>query len=440
MITPRQGKVWVVSADMGFGHRRAVNPFRDIAREGIIVAGLNESTPPTERRLWDRLLRAYEALSRARSLPVIGRPLFGILDTFLRIPSFYPMRNLSESTFQVSLLESLLRQGMCAGIMEKLREEQLPLLTSFFAPAIAADKAGYETVYCIICDADLNRVWVAREPWESRVNYFVPCGKAAQRLKAYGVPDERIHLTGFPIPSRLLGGRDLSRLKSDLGQRLWYLDPTGKFHQRHGASVGHFLGEEQTEFASDRVLTITYTVGGAGAQKEIGAALARSLAKRIRAGTVRLNLVAGKKPAVRDYFLDVKNSIDHASPFLNVFYAESVEGVFDQFDALLHTTDILWTKPSELSFYSALGMPIVMTPAIGSQEQFNQRWLLEVGAGIRQENPLYADQWLFDMIHKGRLADAAWSGFLKVRKLGTYNILDFLETKTMPPESSAVFR
>ena len=44
------------------------------------------------------------------------------------------------------------------------------------------------------------------------------------------------------------------------------------------------------------------------------------------------------------------------------------------------------------------------------------------------------------MINKGRLADAAWSGFLKVRKLGTYKIIEILETGKMVRESSPVLR
>ncbi|MBK7713552.1 MAG: hypothetical protein IPJ37_23465 [Bacteroidales bacterium] len=69
-----------------------------------------------------------------------------------------------------------------------------------------------------------------------------------------------------------------------------------------------------------------------------------------------------------------------------------------------------------------------MTPAIGPQEKCNQHWLREIGAGIKQLNPEYAHQWLFDLLNKGRLAEAAWSGFLKARKYGTYNIIDFLAT------------
>jgi hypothetical protein len=106
----------------------------------------------------------------------------------------------------------------------------------------------------------------------------------------------------------------------------------------------------------------------------------------------------------------------------------------------MRTTDILWTKPSELSFYSGLGIPIVMSPPIGSQERFNAKWLFEIQAGIKPENPEYTDQWLFDFLNNGRLAEAAWSGFLKARKLGTYKILEVLETGKMTTEDSPILR
>ena len=141
------------------------------------------------------------------------------------------------------------------------------MLTSFYVPAIAADVSGYDQIYCVICDADLNRVWVAKEPWDSQINYFAPCGKAAQRLKSYGVPEERIYLTGFPLDESLLGGRDLTTLKRDLAIRLRVLDPTGRFHTAMGKSVHDLLGDAaDIEPPSDRVLTVTYAVGGAGAQ------------------------------------------------------------------------------------------------------------------------------------------------------------------------------
>jgi hypothetical protein len=439
--TPGSGAdAWVISADMGYGHMRAAHPFAPYARGGIILAGSPGIASPAEQRIWTRFLRGYELLSRARGIPLLGRPLFGILDGLLHIPSFYPMRDLSTSTIQVDLLASSIRQGLCAGAMERVRSEQLPVLTPFYAPAITADMQGVERIYCIICDADLSRVWVAREPWESRIHYCAPCGKAAQRLRAYGVPEERIHITGFPFSETLLGDAKLTRLKQDLGQRLRYLDPEGDFFARHGKSVDHFLGPSNLVFRRERTLTITYAVGGAGAQKEFGRKIAHSLAKPLRDGQLVLNLIAGTKPTVRDYFLDVAQEIDGTGRQVRVLYAETPWEYFRLFDDVIRTTDVLWTKPSELSFYTALGLPIIYTPALGPQERFNRYWLRELHSGMRQLAPEHTAFWLMDFLRKGILAEAAWSGFLKARKKGTYKILELLRTGGMTREASQILR
>lgn len=433
-------KAWVVSADMGYGHQRAVYPLRDIAEEGIITVGSSEAVSKSEQKLWKRLLNAYEFFSRAKGIPIIGPPFFSMLDSLMRIPSFYPMRNLSSSTFQVNLLESLIEKGLCKGMLDKTSTKNLPLITSFYASAVAADKKGFNKIYCIICDADINRVWVAKDPWESRIEYFVPCGKAAQRLKAYGVPEERIHLTGFPLPTELLGDENLSVLKKDLAQRLFYLDPKGKFWTRHGKNVEHFLGKGNCVFINNRKLTITYAVGGAGAQKEIGEKIAVSLKDKLKANEIRLVLVAGIRKEVNDFFESVKKEIDPDGNSIKIIYSETLHGYFDQFNQTLHETDILWTKPSELSFYAALGIPIIMSPIIGSQEKFNRKWLREIQAAMKQETPDYTDQWLYDLLNRGTLAESAWDGFLKARKLGTFKIKQVLEKGFLEKETHPVLR
>ena len=433
-------KAWVVSADMGYGHQRAVYPLRDIAEDGIITVGSSEAVSKAEKKLWKRLLNAYEFFSRAKGFPVIGPPLFSMLDSLMRIPSFYPMRNLSNTTFQVNLLESFIEKGLCKGMLDKTSSKNLPLITSFYASAVAADKKGFNKIYCIICDADINRVWVAKQPWESRIEYFAPCGKAAQRLKAYGVPDERIHLTGFPLPTELLGDKNLSVLKKDLAQRLYYLDPRGKFWARHGRNVEYFLGKENCVFKNERKLTITYAVGGAGAQKEIGEKIALSLKDKLKAGEAKLNLVAGTRKEVFDFFNAVKNKIDPDGASIKIIYSNSLHEYFDLFNDSLHDTDILWTKPSELSFYCGLGLPIIMCPIIGSQEKFNRKWLREIQAALKQDNPEYTDQWLNDLLNRGTLAESAWDGFLKTRKLGTFKIKQVLKTGFLEKETDPVLR
>jgi hypothetical protein len=433
-------RAWVVAATMGYGHQRAVYPLRSLAEEKIITVGTEESASKNEGKLWKRVLYLYEFMSRAKGIPVIGNPLFNLLESFLHIPSYYPMRDLSNTTFQVRMLESNINKGLCSGMLEKISTKNLPLVTSFYATAIAADLKGLQSVYCIICDADINRVWVAKEPWESRIDYFAPCGKAAQRLKAYGVPDERIFITGFPLPQELLGGESLPVLRSNLGRRLRRLDPKKNFWARHGQNVKLFLGEENCIPGDNGSIKIAYAVGGAGAQKEIGGKIARSLKKKILGGEVKLTLIAGTRLNVKEYFDTVKKEIADDNDKIEIVYSDSLEEYLEKFNRVLHDTDILWTKPSELSFYCALGLPIIMTPPIGSHEKFNSKWLFGVQAGIKQENPEYADQWLFELLKDGRLAEAAWSGFLKARKLGTYKIIEVIKTGKMTKDHSPVLR
>jgi hypothetical protein len=428
---------WVVSANMGYGHQRAVFPLKDISQGGFITVGRNDGSSAKEQKSWKRLLNTYESISRARGIPFVGKPIFAMFDTLAHIPEFYPIRNLSRSTFQVDLLETTIKNGLCNGMMEKISTKPLPLITSYFAASIAADMHGYEPVFCIICDADINRVWVAKQPWESRINYFAPCGKAAQRLRSYGVPEERIFLTGFPLPLDLLGNK-LATVKSDVGQRLHYLDPNNRFWTNHRQSVEYFLGKKNCAFRNERTLTITYAVGGAGAQKEVGGRVAVSLKERIRNGTVRLNLVAGIRPEVFSYFREIETEI--GSDNIRVMYAETLDDYFQQFNTAMRETDILWTKPSELSFYAGLGIPIIMTPPIGSQEHFNRQWLYEIHAAVAEKDPDYTHQWLFEMLEDGRIADLAWSGFLRARKLGTTKIMEVLQTGTMTRSNSPLDR
>ena len=95
----------------------------------------------------------------------------------------------------------------------------------------------------------------------------------------------------------------------------------------------------------------------------------------------------------------------------------------------MRKTDILWTKPSELSFYAGLGIPIIVAPTIGSQEDFNKRWLLHVGAGISQEDPNYSVEWIYDLLNAGDFAEAAMQGFVEIEKKGVFNIKKIISAK-----------
>jgi hypothetical protein len=427
-------KFWLVTAEMGYGHHRAIYPLKDLSREGVILnANTSVESTVKERRLWKEMLSLYEFMSRAGKIPLLGNLIGRILDSALYIPKFYPVLDRSSSTFQVRYLRKSIRKGLCKGTIEQIQSPELPMVTSFYVPAIAAEISEHKNIYCIICDTDINRVWASENSSESRIIYFASGTVSAQRLLSYGVPEKNIVLTGFPLPLELIGNRNLNTLLENLNQRLVNLDPRSAFYNFYKHSVNALIGHDKFRDLSvsdqTRPITITYAVGGAGAQKEIGRQIAGSLAEKILNKTVKLNLVAGTRAELRDYFEKIREELpDNGN--IRIIWAKDNESYFDLFNQCLQTTDILWTKPSELSFYCALGIPIIMTPAIGPQEKCNRRWLREIGAGLKQQNPELTHQWLFDLINKGRIAEAAWNGFLKARKYGTYNILDFLETGT----------
>ena len=429
-------KTWVVTADMGLGHQRAIYPLAALAEGGILTVGSAQAGTQKEARLWNRVQHMYELISRCKAFPLIGTPLFGLMDTLLRIPPYYPVRDLSKPTFQVKLLSSLIDKGLCRSMLEKIQNKPLPLITSYLAPALAADRAGYSPIYCIICDAEIARAWVSYDPRRSRIHYLAPCERTVMRLKSYGVPEERITLTGFPLPLEVLGNRDLDVLKPDLTRRLFHLDPADTFWPLHGRNIVHFLGRGKGSTREKQALTITYAVGGAGAQQEIGRKIAWSLRDRLQQGTVRLNLVAGVREEVRTFFEQYKADLLPENRNLQVVYGSTKVEYFRRFSSILRATDVLWTKPSELSFYCGLGIPIILSPPIGSQEVFNRKWLLEIQAGIPQEDPEYTDQWLFDLLNSGRLAETAWNGFLNARKYGTYSIREILDRGCTVRESS----
>jgi hypothetical protein len=129
----------------------------------------------------------------------------------------------------------------------------------------------------------------------------------------------------------------------------------------------------------------------------------------------------GVRRELEKYFVD---NIKHLKldGWVHLLSAYTIEEYFTVFNEALRETDILWTKPSELSFYAGLGIPIIIAPTIGSQEDFNKRWLLHTGAGLSQENPNYADQWFYDLLNGGDFAEAAMQGFMEIEKMGTYNI------------------
>ncbi len=429
-------QAWVVSVLMGLGHLRAAFPLEDMARDEIIIYGSSRFTPPGECRLWRRLRRIYYLFSRAGRVPVIGRYLLAMMLALEKIPPLYPQRDRSKPNAAVRYLDYLIRKkGLCRALLGRVTAPELPVVHTFYATAVALDKLAQEAQdqYLLICDADINRVWVPMSPGQSRLKYLAPCTEVKKRLRSYGVPESRIYLTGFPLPKENLGREDeLEILKDDLFRRLLRLDPAGKFFSYHESSVLKWLDRKDVPARREDVFHLLFSIGGAGAQTEMTKGILKSLKAKILAGKIKVGFSCGIQKRIFEEVLGIINElgmIGHLGKEIDVVFDQDVFEYFRKFNHILRGTDVLWTKPSELSFYCALGIPILMAPPIGTQEERNRGWLEEIHAGILPLGPVEAcHEWLFDLRENGRLAEAAWDGFLKARKLGTYKIEQLVRT------------
>jgi len=419
---------WVVSADMGYGHDRAAHALEELAYGKFITSNNYKGIPKNDRKLWRETRRIYEAISRLKPVPILGNLLFEAMDRFQEIPKFYPRRDLSKPSFQLLAMYRVIKKGLLKHLTEELQaKRRLPVICTFPMTAIALEYHGYsEDIYTVVTDTDMARAWVPEDPKRSKIKYIAPTGRVVERLKLYGVRSEQIFHTGFPLPKRIIGGKDSKILKPDLAQRICNLDPKGVFTSRYWRTLQAELGTKVCSAnLHSRPVTITFAVGGAGAQKQIGVNIIKSLREKIKKKHMRLILVAGTHKRVAKFFtrnVKLAGLGKELGTGVKVFYEPERHKYFDGFDQVLRKTDILWTKPSELSFYTGAGIPIVMAPPVGSQEEFNKLWLYNVGGGIAMHDASTCDEWLQDWIDSGALARMAWNGYIEAPTHGAYRI------------------
>ena len=419
----------VVSVDMGYGHLRAAEPLAKALGCGILLADGPDLADDQERRLWRRTRHFYEFTTRVSQLPWVGPPLRGLVEAFTSIPHLHPDRDLSGATLGAKGLDRLIRRGLGAGLIDRLQKTGAPLLTTFYAPALAADRAGCKRVFCVVTDSDINRVWAPFDPARSQLRFLVPSERAGRRLRAYGVPADHVLFTGFPFPEELLGGPGLQVLRRNLAARIVRLDPGGHFRAAHGDEIASALGPLPAELEGQPPLVL-FTIGGAGAQAGLAGLFLPSVRRALEAGKLRISLVAGVRAEVAARFREailaagLEAAIGHG---LEILEATTHADYFERMKELLARADVLWTKPSEMTFYAALGLPLVCSWPVGVHEGYNRRWAVESGAGLKQRDPRHAGEWLSEWLEDGTLAGAAWSGFRRLPKHGLYNILDAVQ-------------
>lgn len=419
-------KVWVATADMGYGHQRAAFPLKDIAYKKIYSANSDKILTKDEEISWKKIQNFYEFVSRCSSSKNVsfGKILFKFYDKFQSIKSLYPFRDLSKVSFGVTYFEHLImKKKLGKSIVSYMQEEKIPFLTTFHITALAAEQQGLNPVYCVVTDTDINRVWVPRIPEKSNIIYLAPCKRAMMRLKEYGIRDKNIIYTGFPLPKENIG-KNKEILNKNLARRLSILDPRRTFYNKYKESINSRLKIKKLPEVK-KPLVLSFFIGGAGAQKDLALSLLKEVQTFILSGKIILNLVVGMHPDLEEMFKFEISKLGMNVVFgegINIYSSISKKEYFEKCSEVLNETDILWTKPSEMSFYAGLGIPLILSNPIGAHEHYNKRWVLENGAGMEQQRIEHFAYWFFEKLRHGRFAEMSWNGFMNCPTMGTYNI------------------
>jgi len=420
----RKNNIKIVAADMGYGHQRPAHALKHLSSEPVYNINNYSGVPGWEKEYWEKSLKSYEKISRLKKIPLFGTIVFKVMDAFQKIKPLYPFRDLSRPTVQQKYFYSFIKKGLGSDLVKKIDKGNSIFLTTFFVAAYIAEYHNFSgDIYCIVCDTDASRAWAPINPRNSRIKYFLPSEKVKERFLMYGMREENLFVTGFPIPKELVG-ENKEEIKKQLKRRIVNLDPDGNYRKEYKNLLKNIVPDLEISETSNKPLTISFAVGGAGAQKEIGKKLLEELILPIKNNKIKLNLIAGVRPEVKDYFNECikENNLNNQENKVEIIFERKKDDYFEKFNKVLKKTDILWTKPSELSFFCGVGLPIIITSPIGSQEDFNREWIISMGGGVDSLEIEHVEEWLPKLIKSGRLARAAVDGFLNAENEGVLNI------------------
>jgi UDP-N-acetylglucosamine:LPS N-acetylglucosamine transferase len=400
----------VTAVGMGYGHLRAAAALADHWKSTIDRADRRPLANRPERLIWGLARGAYHSLSRWSQSGSRYSPFHRALDALTAIDDAEEDHS-DRPPWTVRLLDTLIRRGFGAGLGRRLEIGPTPAVATFYANALAAERHSTVPVACVVTDSHAHRVWAPRHPGSSRVSYLVPVPGTAACLTAYGVRPNRVRVTGFPLPPELVGDVDEDILERNLARRNQRLRDRG---------------------SKRSPIRITIAVGGAGAQADHVRGIIDELHRELREDRYRLALVAGTHRWVAQRFRRwASRAIEAGAPgdAVEVLYFEDFLEYYRAFNRLLADTDLLWTKPSELTFYAGLGLPLILEAPVGDHERHNRRLAIRAGAGADRPPPGEITRWLRHGVENGGFATAAQAGRERLKACGTRNIASFCSTE-----------
>ncbi|MGC8653083.1 MAG: DUF6938 domain-containing protein [Candidatus Kryptoniota bacterium] len=383
----------ITTGYMGYGHLRAAHNLSMLSGAPVIKADLFPYAAMIDLVLW-RFAQYAQNIS-THNAESNWRVLFSLFEKALEIPDNSSPKSLAGP----KLLKGLSEFGLGKRLTTLISIEEAVVHT-FYLPAL---ESVYHRIkarnYLVMCDVDFHPVWVPISPFASSLTYFVPTKKSADRLISYGVPSGNIFITGFPLPA-------------------WNVRE----------SIEHFSArKKRLSPNSGYSLTIMYPFSGAGAYQKYFSEFVKAISDELKAGEFRLIVSAGSNQGAFSEARRVihRNGLDNCSS-VHLLYNCDLFSAFSEFNAILPEVDLLITKPSELIFYSGLGIPLLMLSPIGAHEAKNRVYVLENKCG-------------FDMVHldkfvrcvrefkqSGMLLELAENGYERIPKNGSESINDYV--------------
>lgn len=388
-------KYLITTAYMGFGHLRAAHNIASYSKCPI----LRVDQPPYAKGVDGFLWKSSQAIHTYGSRDKEGKSKFfyNWFESLMTIPENGTPPSLGPSRF----VRAMQKLGAGDELFKVLTEYNPALVHTFYLPALLLAYHGYRgDSYLLLCDTDFHRVWVPIDPKRYGIRYFVPVSSSADRLVSYGVDKEKIFVTGFPLPMANTGGRDLRVVEHDFDVRKARLKNDSNFP-----------------------LTMMFPFSGSGAYPNVLADLVKSVLEDLKEGSLRLIVSCGNnRHALRNAEnLFINYGIEELE-FAEIMFDEDLFAAFDKFNSALKSTDVMITKPGEMVFYAALGIPLVFLPPIGAHEEKNRDYLFENGCAVNMVPASDFSGWLEKSRRKGLLLELAENGYMKLPKNGSVAI------------------
>ncbi|GIZ52814.1 MGDG synthase family glycosyltransferase [Noviherbaspirillum aridicola] len=324
--TPR--RIVILSVSAGAGHVRAA--------QAIHAAALARGLDAIHLDLMDLVPSGYRKLYTEAYLALVARcpRLWGWI---------YDAANRSAPDTRAQRIRRSLERRLtrrARALLETLGPDAI-VCTHFLPAEMLAWSRPACPVWVQVTDYDLHRAWV--QP--GMAGYFAASEEVAFLMRAGGIPEDAIRVTGIPLMPAFSQRFDRERCARDLG-----LDPR---------------------------LPTVLLMGGGGGLGGLDACAARLLAASPR---FQLVVLAGRNERALHALRLL--AADHPGRLFPLPFTGQVERV-------MACADLAITKPGGLTVSECLaqGLPMILHAPIPGQEDRNAEYLLEQGVAMKAASP-----------------------------------------------------